>query len=72
MTMEGRTASPRIQRITGRDLPLPTVDIPWLALPVPIPHSAASLSACVLLAEFYFFSTYRALAWLSVRKVSMS
>jgi hypothetical protein len=71
MTMEGSTAPLTIQRIAGRDLPLPAADFPWLALPVPIPHSATSLPARVLLAEFYFFSTYRALAWLSARKVSI-
>jgi hypothetical protein len=38
MTMEDSTAPPTIPLITGRDLPLPTADIPWLALPVPIPH----------------------------------
>jgi hypothetical protein len=45
--MEGNTAPPTIQRIAGRDLPPLAVGIPWLALPVPIPYSAAFLSARV-------------------------
>jgi hypothetical protein len=69
MTMEGSTAPPTIQRIAGRDLSLPAVDIPWLARPVPISHSAASLPVCVLLAEFYFFSAYHVWALVSARKV---
>lgn len=71
MALGGSTALLAIQRVAGSDLPLPAVDIPWLALPVPIPHSAASLPVCLLLAEFYFFSTYRVLALLSARKASI-
>ena len=72
MATEGSTAPPTIQRIAGRDLPFPAVDTPWLARPVPIPHSAARLPVWVLLAEFHFFSTYDVLALLSAWKVPIS
>jgi hypothetical protein len=71
MTVKSRTAPPVIQQISGRELPLTAADIPWLALPVPIPHSTLSLPARILLAEFFFFPICRALALLSARYVSI-